>query len=329
MESDRSVRVGWVGCGGFSYRVLFDCLKKTPIDVVAAADPDASRFTALARRYHVGRHYDDWRDMLRAEALDAVICVANPQVHFEVARAGLLAGLPVFVEKSPCATIRQAEELTALQRSSGKTVMVGFNRRHTPAYARARRIVGDPDFGRTTMYLAKYNAGPYSSESAFLNNHLIHHLDLARYFLGEIDRLHTDRIALDDTRVGFHISLTAASGAIGVLQSASLQSLDYPVERVEITGEGTCVIVDNVRTLTYHRPFPLSPERTDTTRPEEGTTSAWIPNLGSVSGDREYGFEEELVHFATCILAGTVPAPDIEDALKSMRLLEQVKKSAS
>jgi predicted dehydrogenase len=319
------MKLGLVGLGQFMYGILYPAMKSMPVQLAAACDNDVDRLQRFAGFYHVPRTYTDYETMIAEEALDVVVCVIDAEHHYQVAKACLREGIHVFVEKCPCLSGDQAQELTELMDSSGRYMAAGFNRRFTTAYMMAHAIVHTSEFGPTLLYNAKYHAGPYASESYFVFNHLVHHLDLARYFLGELELRHLEKEKIDDQRVAFSLQLRSQEGAIASIQSGSVQCEFYPMERVEITGLGTNVIIDNVKHLQYNRPAPPRDTIRDAGLSDGGDALVWNLNQGYHSGYSYYGFEHELEVFFGHLCAGTRPAYTIRDAVPTMRLLDAVR----
>jgi predicted dehydrogenase len=222
--------------------------------------------------------------------------------------------------------VAQARELLEIQKKTGRYAMVGFNRRFATAYLMAREIIERQEFGRTAMYLAKYNSSEYKSDEYFVQNHLIHHLDIARFFLGEIKELQVAKIKLSDKKVGYHLMFTARSGAIGMIQSGSLQQEPFPMERIEITGDGRNVIIDNVKRLEYNRPGG-NKETVSGIRLEDGQDAlVWNLNHGQSSGYGHIGYERELAYFIDCVQNQKIPEPNFEDILHTMEFCDRIKK---
>lgn len=208
---DTKLKIGIVGCGRHMFEFMYNTLRwAKPVSVVAACDIDEGRLDKFTGHYNIPKRYTDFRKMFEKEPLDAIICVINPQMHYEVAKAAMLSGIDVLVEKTPCLNTAQAEELLHIQEQTGRTTMVGFNRRFTSSYVMAKQIAHRPEFGGIHMFQSQFNASPYKSDAEFKLSHIIHHFDLARFILGEIVLTHAQRISLDETightQVGYTIS---------------------------------------------------------------------------------------------------------------------------
>ncbi|WP_274649514.1 Gfo/Idh/MocA family protein [Paenibacillus humicola] len=312
-----------IGCSSFVYDFLYDCTKKFPLTLAAICDSpqNTENFSA---RYRCPAVYDDYMFMLEREKPDLVISFPAYGEQFEIAKQCLLSGAHVFSERPVCLSSRQAAELAEIQKTTNRFVMARLNRRYTPSYVMAKRILEKKEFGASTMYLAKYHASAYESENSFIWNHTIHHLDLARYLVGELELLHAERIYVDYNRVGYNISFRSAQGCIGVIQTSSLQSGEYPMERVEVTGDRRNVIVDNIRSLQYFRPAPIRESIAAMDMSDDGDTLMWTQNFAQLNNFTFYGFENMFEHFVSCMESGKKPSLEMEDTAKTIELVEKL-----
>jgi predicted dehydrogenase len=322
----KTLRVAVVGCGRHMYDSLYPGLRHAPAHtVVAAVDPDAGRLARFTSFYNVPAAYADVEEMLSREAPDAVIAAVGRNEHARIAAAAMRAGAHVFVEKAPAATYAEARDLAEVQRQTGRWMMVGFNRRFMPSYMRARAISRRPEFGGVHMYFSQDHAMPYRDEEFFKINHIIHHLDLARFIMGEIELAHVQRVAVDANHMGFNISFAAPGGGIGTIQSGSFLDVSHPMERMQILGMERAVMVENFRNVTYHRPptDKIDWEKYLAPAGEDGSQS-WDNDYRFEPVNAHRGFENELVHFLGRIADGVRPEPDIEDSARTMKLLEDM-----
>ncbi|SFL22533.1 Predicted dehydrogenase [Paenibacillus sp. 1_12] len=322
---DKLLNIAIIGCGNLMYHFVYDCMKQIPFKLAAVSHTDEAELNRFTDRYHVPKVYPDYKEMLHNEQLDAVICFpADVHSHYSIAKDCLLAHVHVFMERPPCLTMEQANDLLELQNRTQKYVMTRFNKRFTTAYMMAKEITQREEFGPVTMFMSKFQGSESASDELFLFNHVSHHIDLARYLLGEIKSLHVDTIKVSEHRVGFNISFVTVSGAIGVIQSGSLQKIEYPMERVEITGIGSNVIVDNIRSVEYNRPSPKRDGFQLEKLADGGDTLLWNPNHGNMSNYSYYGFEQQMFHFIMSIVNGAAPTPHMQDTIHTIELLEQI-----
>lgn len=319
------LRLAIIGCGSFSYGFLYDTTKPLPVRLAAAADPNAESLVRFTARYHVPKAYADYKEMLAREKPEAVLAFPQGLSLYEVNKACLESGANVLAERPGAETRDQAVDLARLQARTGRFVMPRFNKRYIPAYQMAREIIRRPEFGGATMYLAKYHAGEYADERMFLESHIVHHVDLLRFYLGEIRSIRGDIVRVSPKQVGVNASFVAESGAVGVLQSSSLQSRgSYPLERVEITGRERCVIVDNLTRIEYHRPG--SPKTTGG-RPvlaDGGDSLVWDPSMTQLGNYSHNGFEPMVAELVACTREGRMPELHMDDVVRTLDLLDRL-----
>jgi predicted dehydrogenase len=330
-KQNEPIKLVLIGCGGFSFNTLYPMLRNLPVRLTAVCDIDREKREQFSAFYQVGKQYADFREMLLAERPDAALCVVNADIHYEAAKFCLEQGIHVFVEKTPCQTAAQAEELVALQKRSGKYLMTGFNRRYVTSYLMAHEIIRRPEFGDISMYYSKFNATPYTSNDYFVFNHIIHHLDLARYLLGELEGISVQQKLINGRSGAFAVHFTAKeTQAIGTIQAASMLNEAYPMERLDIAGTGGNLVVDNVRDLRYNRTGPQ--RNKDFAEPLQNTGDCLSWNLsngyGIGAGIFSYlGFEAEMAEFIAAVQGGPRPGCTIEESLGSMQAMEAVRQA--
>lgn len=317
------LKIAIIGCGNMVYNFIYDCTKNLPVKLVAICDEQEERLQRFTERYYVPNTYKHYQDLLSNEELDAVICFPDSiESHYEITKQCLLSGVNIFIERPQCLSSVQAKELIEIQNQTSTYAVARWNKRFTPGYIMAKEIIQREEFGQITMYLAKYQAAEYESDQSYIFKHIVHHLDLARYLMGEIILTHVDTIKLSDKKVGYNISFKADNGAIGVIQSGSLQSEGYPKETVEITGVEKNVIVENIRSVQYNR--PAKKRNTAIVEPlqEGGDTLLWNLSHGNNSGYSFHGFENQLHHFFHSLYTKNEPFPHLEDSIHTIELLE-------
>jgi len=157
-----TVRVGVVGGGLVAQAEHLPYLSslRDRFSLAALAEPSRTVRDALGARYGIAGLHADYRSLLDAGGLDAVVVCSPAGTHAEVVLAALDADLHVLVEKPMCITLADADAIVAARDRTGKVVQVGTMKRHDPAVealldalpdsAAALRyvsvVVNDPEF---------------------------------------------------------------------------------------------------------------------------------------------------------------------------------------
>lgn len=132
-----NLHVGVVGGGLIAQAVHLPNLVSSAgrFTVAAIADPSPKVLAALGAQYAPVATYLDWRDMLEAGGLDALVVCSPQGTHTDVLLAGIELGLPSLVEKPLCITVADGEAIAAAAAAAGVVVQVGYMKRYASAYA--------------------------------------------------------------------------------------------------------------------------------------------------------------------------------------------------
>jgi predicted dehydrogenase len=130
-----TVRVGVVGCGlvAQAEHLPYLAALRDRFTLAALAEPSATVREALGARYGVSGLYADYRSLLDASGVDALVVCSPAGTHAEVVLAALELGIDVFVEKPMCITLADADAIIAARDRAGKVVQVGTMKRYDPA----------------------------------------------------------------------------------------------------------------------------------------------------------------------------------------------------
>jgi predicted dehydrogenase len=150
------LRVGVVGLGAIAQIQHLPNLEQLSdrYELAHVCDLSPRLAETIAERYGVAARSTDWRELCSDASLDAVILL-NSGSHGPQARAALEHGLHVLAEKPLCFTVREADELEDLARSSERVLQVGYMKSHEAVMARARTEVerlGDLRFVRHAVF---------------------------------------------------------------------------------------------------------------------------------------------------------------------------------
>ncbi len=338
---ERRVRVGFIGCGGHSFRWIYPSLQFAPVELIATCDTRDDRAGQYARQFGARRSYTDHREMLEREDLEGVFIVTGYDAEGRpsyppLAADCLRAGCHVWMEKPPAATAAEIETLIQVSRETGRFAMVGFKKCFYPAIEKVKEILGREEFGRPWHIYVRYPEALPSEEDkrsltgsalhAFLD-HICHPASILVYLMGPAHSLTYRRAP---SGAGFAL-LRFAEDAVGCLDFAARQSGTSPLERLEVVGDGANVVVDNGVRLIYYRPGGRGrggyAGALSYIGDDAGAPMLWEPQFSLASMDAKTlaleGFLGEVTYFARCIMEGREPEKaGLADALGIMRIYE-------
>lgn len=246
------MRIAILGAGGVAQAKYLPALARLrsawdPVELVGLSTVDARQAEKLAAIWRVPVHADS-EELLREHAPDAVLVTSSDEAHHYLALAALAAGAHVLVEKPIARSLFEADAMCRAAEAAGRTLLTVCNKRYSPPYAEARRLVEEGEIARPALFSGKFALG-YDYVD-LLESGTIHVFDLARFFMGDVARV--SAVGAPVRRESLIVTLEFASGAVGtVLTSAAALSL-HPWERVEIFGDGAWLVVEDGSTLTLH-----------------------------------------------------------------------------
>jgi predicted dehydrogenase len=167
-----------------------------PARLVACADVEPARASALAATVPGAAAFDRWEDAVAHPDVDLVVVATTNDALAPVATAAVDAGKHVLVEKPAARTVAEIDPLIAAARRHDRRVRVGFNHRYHPALIQAKALVdvgalgalmfvrGRYGHGGRVGYEREWRADPARSGGGELIDQGVHLIDLAGWFLG-------------------------------------------------------------------------------------------------------------------------------------------------
>lgn len=146
--NEPSVRVGVVGAGAIAQIVHLPLLKQLPgAHVEALCDIHDHKAHALADRLEIPHVFRSHEEMLRSDAVDAVVICTPNHIHHEQAIAALEAGKHVLVERPIALNARDAREVVNAAERADRTLMLAYNNRFRPDTRGVKSFVTSGELG--------------------------------------------------------------------------------------------------------------------------------------------------------------------------------------
>jgi len=126
----------------------------------------------------------DWREVLSAKDIQALVIATPTSTHFQMAMAALKKDKDVFVEKPLASTIEEAEKLTAEAEHRGRVLMVGHLMLYHPAVVRLKALIQEGELGDVLyLYSRRVNLGIIRKNENALLSFAPHDISTAMYLL--------------------------------------------------------------------------------------------------------------------------------------------------
>ena len=129
-------RIGIIGMGGFAgwhHHTVARLEERNLAKLICTCDPNTDAFASeqqnwrlAERRVDIFPHYRQMLDTC-GKGLDLLVVPTPINLHGEMHRAGVEAGIPVYLEKPPTLDYRELEEMISLDQQARKSTLVAFN----------------------------------------------------------------------------------------------------------------------------------------------------------------------------------------------------------
>jgi 2-hydroxy-4-carboxymuconate semialdehyde hemiacetal dehydrogenase len=226
----KTIKVALAGAGAFGIKHLDGIKNIDGVEVVSLVSRDLDKTRAIADKYGIGHVTTELADSLALKEVDAVILCTPTQMHAAQSIECLKAGKHVQVEIPLADSLKDAENVVALQKSSGLVAMCGHTRRFNPSHQYVHRKVEAGEFNIQQMDVQTYffrrtNMNALGEARSWTDHLLWHHaahtVDLFAYQAGSpIVKANAIQGPIHPTlgiAMDMSIQLKAANGAICTL----------------------------------------------------------------------------------------------------------------
>ncbi len=225
-----TIKVALAGAGAFGIKHIEGIRNIEDVEVVSLISREMEKTKEVAAKYGIGHVTTDLAESLALKEVDAVILCTPTQMHAAQAIACMKAGKHVQVEIPLADSLKDAQEVVALQKQTGLVAMCGHTRRFNPSHQYVYRKIKAGEFNIQQMDVQTYffrrtnmNAlgQPRSWTDHLLWHHAAHTVDLFAWQCGSpIVKANAVQGPIHPTlgiAMDMSIQLKAANGAICTL----------------------------------------------------------------------------------------------------------------
>lgn len=248
--------ISLIGTGGFARSVMLPALAKMDGWVLRGVVSKGGLSSAhVAEKYAAGFATSDMGDVWKDEATRAVMIMTRHNAHAGQVMDALKAGKDVWVEKPLALNLEDIAKVEAAAAKAGRVLMVGFNRRFSPALTplqqQLAKVSGPKDV------LVRVNAGrledggwQHSDEGGGrLLGEVCHFTDLCVWLVGQ--KLVSVQAIQSEGQDNYVITLRFDDGSMATVFYTSEGDPGSAKERVEVFGGGGTGIMDNYLATTW------------------------------------------------------------------------------
>ena len=307
-------------------------------ELVACASPTEEHVREFAGRHGIPKWFTDYREMLELPEVDMVVLCLPNYLHCQACCDAARARKHVVCEKPLCRTMAEADLMIETCRAEGVKLMYAEELCFTPKYVRAKQLCDSGAIGGLfRLKQCEKHDGPHMpwfwdvelSGGGVTLDMGCHAFEYFRWMLGKPAAVsvyadmgtfvHQDKTRGDDNSI---IIVEFAGGARGVAEEswAKLGGMD---DRIELYGSEGVIAADLLRGSA----FPTYSKRGYGYAVEKaGSTVGWSFTMYEEMWN--YGFPQEMQHFADCVLNDKQPLETGEDGKAVLEIIFAAYESA-
>ncbi len=245
-QTQPPVNVAVVGLGYWGPNLVRNLWETEGVQVAAVCDPNRRALAPIARRYPSIRAIERYEDLLADEGVDAVAIATPVHTHFAMARAALLAGKHVFVEKPMAARSEECLELIGLADERSLVLMPGHTFLYSPPVRRIKQLLDDGELGELFFAtFSRVNLGIHQSDVSVVRDLGPHDFSMLLYWLGKpvfVRAIGRDAVGSGQLDVAF-VDMGLQNGALVHMEFSWLAPTK--LRRTVLVGSGKMVVYED------------------------------------------------------------------------------------
>ncbi len=316
-----------VGVGSIGRRHI-ENFSSLPFEI-DIAEINKERITKACDDFNINKSYEDYAVALEDNDYDAVAITVPPFMHLPVAKAALSKNCHVFIEKPLGMSVDGWNEISDICKEKKLINYVSFNHRHIPYVKRLKKILDSGKYGKVLNanmrwgsylpdwhpwedYRSFYMAKKEQGGGALLDES--HGIDLIRYLLGEPERVaafvgNVSDLEITSDDVAF-LTMELENGPYVQINFDLLSR--YPRVSLEIVLSEGSIYMDRIDHVL----------RVYDAKSKEWTEERWSKE------EFMSMYPVQAKHFFDCISNNTQSLTDIDDGIKTQRVIDMSFKSS-
>jgi UDP-2-acetamido-3-amino-2,3-dideoxy-glucuronate N-acetyltransferase len=270
------------------------------------------------------RTFDTFEQLLADPTTTAVALATPAAQHYAQAKACLLAGKDVFVEKPLALKVPEAEELVSLAERSGRVLMVGHILEYHPAIRKLKELVDSGDLGDIHyVYSNRLNLGKVRKEENILWSFAPHDISVILLLLGSFPEWAATTGESYLQHDVADVTLTSLTFP-GRIKAHVFVSWLHPFkeQKLVVVGSRKMAVFDDIAREGKLKIFDKGIEWRDGEPVIRQTAES------TLFFPEKEPLREELRHFVDCIRDRSTPRTDGRNGLRVLRILAACQSSA-
>lgn len=227
LEQKFKGKYAFVGIGNHSLNNLYPVLHYLNVDIKYIVARSEETRQLVEENFSTIIATSKLDEVLSDPEIKGVFVSANPSAHFSLAQQIVGANKNLFIEKPPCASLEELNELIKVEAASSALALTGLQRRYAPLYQILAKKAGEANY-----YTLKYKTGGYPEGDELLDL-FIHPLDALFYLFGD----------------GNVESITVVKGKGSIVYLAQVKHLNGVIGTIEFSTDYSWTEAQDILTI--------------------------------------------------------------------------------
>lgn len=246
LQSPYSARYAFIGVGSHALQNLYPILQYLGIRLKYICCKTSGKLERIERRFGVTATTSPDIILNDSEVKGIFVCT-SPHTHYEICSRVIASGKYLFVEKPPCRTFEQLENMIAADKL--QKTMVGMQKRFSPLVKSLQKRLAK---NNPVSYTLSFHTGAYPEGDVFTEL-FIHPVDLIQYLFGTAEIKSVQRT---DRNGATTIQVLLSHGDVkGIVELSTAYAWTNPEESLRVntsTGEYHLKQMERL----FHYPHP-------------------------------------------------------------------------
>lgn len=287
-------------------------------------DENSAVETMLKEKFPGVNYTADFATVLADPEVKAVALSTPAITHHALAKAALLAGKDVYVEKPLAVEVGQGEELVALAARLGRILMVGHILRYHPAVEALQKLIGEGRLGRLQyVYSNRLNIGKIRTEENILWSFAPHDISVILALLGEMPSQVSCTGSAQLNPAIYDVTMSHFVFPSGVRGHIFVSWLNpFKEQKLVLVGDKGMAVFDD----TLANKLQLFEHRVEWKNRQPSAIKAEAENIALPNTEP---LKTECAHFLDAIATRKAPLTDGAEGLRVLRVLDACQRAAT
>jgi UDP-2-acetamido-3-amino-2,3-dideoxy-glucuronate N-acetyltransferase len=315
--------IGFIGMGYWGKNIFRNLYELGVLHT--ACDFSEKTILEMKQKYPNLNFTSSNKEILENPQITAV-AIATPAVtHWELAKAALLSGKDVFVEKPLALNVEEGEELVSLAEKQKKILMVGHILQYHPAIIKLKEIISKGELGKIQyIYSNRLNIGKLRTEENILWSFAPHDVSVIIMLVGEEPMMVSAFGGYYLNKGIYDTTLTTLEFKSEIKGHIFVSWLHpYKEQKLVVVGSNAMAVFDDLsekKLFIYNHKI----EWKDGKIPVAHKADYQVIDI-----DRGEPLRRELEHFILCVKERITPKTDGQEGLRVLRILSECENQLS